>query len=81
MDILKAFSLFNEEHQINILGTLEEPLFQANQIGLLGIVKIINSLTDFDNDEKVAQFSGTLGGTQEMLFFPDRLVVFKNTPL
>ena len=72
MDILKAFSLFNEEHQINIQGTLEEPLFQANQIGqLLGIVKIRNSLTDFDNDEKVAQFSGTLGGTQEMLFLTE----------
>ena len=28
-------------------------------------------MTDFDNDEKVAQFSGTLGGTQEMLFLTE----------
>ena len=33
MDILKAFSLFDTGRQINIQGTHEDPLFQANQIG------------------------------------------------
>jgi len=48
MDILKAFSLFNENHQINIQGTLEEPLFQANQIGkLLEIKNIRQNIQDF----------------------------------
>ena len=45
MDILKAFSLLDAEYQINIQGTLEDPLFQANQIGkLLGIVNIRDSI-------------------------------------
>ena len=32
MDILKAFKLINENYEINIQGTLDDPLFQANQI-------------------------------------------------
>lgn len=56
MDILKAFSLLgdgSDEHQINIRGTPEDPLFQANQIGkLLGIVNISCALKDFGIEEK-----------------------------
>lgn len=53
MDIMKAFSLLDTEYQINIQGTLEEPLFQANQIGkLLGIGNLPDNLRDFDNEEK-----------------------------
>ena len=38
MDIFRAFSLNDKEHLINIQGTIEDPLFQGNQIGeLLGI--------------------------------------------
>ena len=33
MDILKAFKLLDKTIEINIQGTLENPLFQANQIG------------------------------------------------
>lgn len=54
MDILKAFSLFDVEHHINIQGTLENPLFQANQIGkLLEISNIRETLRDFTDNEKV----------------------------
>jgi prophage antirepressor-like protein len=56
MDILKAFSLLgdgSDEHQINIKGTPEDPLFQANQIGkLLGLGNISAALKDFGVDER-----------------------------
>ena len=72
MDILKAFKLNDAEYEINIQGTHDEPLFQANQIGkLLGIKKISNSLKDFEQDEKVAHLVGTLGGMQNMTFLTE----------
>ena len=38
MDIIKTFFDGTDNINLNIQGTLEEPLFQANQIGeLLGI--------------------------------------------
>ena len=56
MDILRAFSLLgdgSDEYQINIKGTPEEPLFQANQIGkILGIVNISSTLKDFGVEER-----------------------------
>jgi hypothetical protein len=65
MDILKAFSLLDTEYQINIQGTLEDPLFQANQIGkLLGIGSLSENLRDFDNEEKVMFLTHTPGGKQ-----------------
>ena len=58
MDILKAFSLLDAEYPINIKGTLEDPLFQANQIGkLLGLANIYETLRDFSEDEKGGQFN------------------------
>ena len=72
MDILKAFSLLDTEYQINIQGTLENPLFQANQIGkLLGIGNLSENLRDFDNEEKVLFLTHTLGGNQEMVFLTE----------
>jgi prophage antirepressor-like protein len=72
MDIMKAFSLLDIEYPVNIQGTIDDPLFQANQIGkLLGIVKIHNSLNDFTNDEKVSCSTSTLGGNQEMIFLTE----------
>jgi len=72
MDILKAFSLLDTEYQVNIQGTLEDPLFQANQIGkLLGIVNIHHSLNNFDNEEKVCLATATLGGKQEIIFLTE----------
>ena len=41
MDILKAFKINTDEFHVNIQGTHEEPLFQANQIAkILDIKKI-----------------------------------------
>jgi prophage antirepressor-like protein len=58
-----------ETHQINIQGTLDEPLFQANQIGkILVIGNSSESLNDFGEDEKVIGISYTLGGKQETNF-------------
>ena len=54
MDILKIFNLYDKDFHINIIGTVEEPLFQANQIGkLLDIKNIRSTIKDFDCDEKI----------------------------
>ena len=72
MDILKAFSLFDVEHHINIQGTLENPLFQANQIGkLLEISNIRESLRDFSDNEKVVSLTDTVRGSQETNFLTE----------
>ena len=72
MDILKAFSLIDETHHINIQGTVENPLFQANQIGkLLGISNISQAIKDFEEDERVLILNDTLGGEQETNFLTE----------
>jgi|694.fasta_scaffold124334_3 prophage antirepressor-like protein len=72
MDILKAFSLLDAEYQINIQGTLEDPLFQANQIGkLLGISNIRENLRDFSDDEKGVSLTDTLTGLKETNFLTE----------
>ena len=72
MDILKAFSLLDTEYQINIQGSLEDPLFQANQIGkLLGISNIRENLRDFSDNEKGVSLTDTLGGKQETIFLTE----------
>ena len=72
MDILKAFSLIDETHHINIQGTVENPLFQANQIGkLLGISNISQAIKDFEEDERVLILNDTLGGQQEINFLTE----------
>ena len=72
MDILKAFSLLDTEYQVNIQGTLEDPLFQANQIGkLLGIVNIRENLRDFLDNEKGVVLTDTPGGKQEIIFLTE----------
>ena len=56
MDIVRAFAASGlaADVFVNIQGTAEKPLFQANQVGeLLGIVKIRNTIKDFDEDEIV----------------------------
>ena len=73
MDILKAFSLCDKEYPINIQGTVDEPLFQANQIGkLLGILKIVSQINNFDITEKVGGETATLGGIQKVIFLTER---------
>lgn len=73
MDIIKLFVDNEENIEINIQGTINEPLFQANQIGkLLDIKKIRNTIKDFDDDEKIsAHTMGNLGGNQDVLFLTE----------
>jgi prophage antirepressor-like protein len=74
MDILKAFSIFDdEEHHINIQGTPENPLFQANQIGkLLGISNIRENLRDYDSKHKVVCLTDTVTrGVQQTVFLTE----------
>jgi len=67
MDIVKAL-VFNEEiNNINIIGTYEEPLFQANQVAKILEIKNINSIIKFfDNDEKIIK--STNESSEEILF-------------
>jgi prophage antirepressor-like protein len=86
MDILKAFSLCDEQYPINIQGTIENPLFQANQIGnMLGMVNIRKVLANYDNNLKVVTESYTLGGTQKTTFLTEaglyRLLARSNKPI
>lgn len=63
MDILKAFKIANETNDINIAGTHEDPLFQANQIGkILGLTNIRVTIQSFDEDEKCVSTTYTSMG-------------------
>ena len=73
MDILKAFKINTDEFHVNIQGTHDDPLFQANQIAkILDIKKIRNSIKDFNEDEKGALSTDTLGGEQKCLFITEK---------
>ena len=72
MDILRAFSLNDREHLINIQGTIEDPLFQANQIcDLLGIKSFRSHIDDFTDEHKVLCQIKTNGGLQEVIFLTE----------
>lgn len=72
MDILKAFKLEHAEVKVNISGTEDDPLFQANQIGeILQISNIRSSMKDFNEDEKVVVNYDTLGGNQQTTFLTE----------
>ena len=72
MDILKAFKLVDKNIEINIQGTYEDPLFQANQIGkILDIKNIHESLKDFTDEDKGIRFSVTPGGVQNVVFLTE----------
>ena len=61
-----------QKKDINIQGTYDYPLFQANQIGkLLGFKNIHKTLANFDEDEKVITSRYTPGGNQDMTFITD----------
>ena len=65
MDILKVFSMYDTNYSINIQGTIENPLFQVNQIGKLLDIKNIRNQTSKLND------------TQKVVFKTDTLWKFK----
>ncbi len=72
MDILKSFKLIGQDIYINIQGTIEEPLFQANQIGkILDMKNIHESIKDFDEDERVTMLNHTAGGLQNITFLTE----------
>lgn len=73
MDILNAFSLFDPSCPINVQGTPENPLFQANQIGkLLGITNIRENLREYDEKYKTTLLCKTANGLQEHNFLTER---------
>jgi prophage antirepressor-like protein len=86
MDILKVFSLCDDAHSINIQGTVEEPLFQANQIAkLLGMKTVNKQIMDWDTTLKVITESKSPGGIQKTTFLTEiglyRLIGRSNKPI
>lgn len=72
MDIVKVFAETDETAEINIQGSFDNPLFQANQIGkLLNIKDIISTLRNFDDDEKGMLQIQTPGGMQKVTFLTE----------
>lgn len=72
MDILKSFCLLDKEYKINIIGTLDEPLFQANHIAnILEMKRINDSISDFDDTEKILKLTNTPGGVQKSFFLTE----------
>lgn len=65
--ILELSKLIFDNHEVRILGTPDNPLFIAKDIGkILNIKKILNTISNFDESKKVSQKVGTLGGPQNM---------------
>jgi prophage antirepressor-like protein len=86
MDILKSFSLCGSDYPINIQGTIENPLFQVNQIGkLLNIKNIRNQTSKFNESQKVVCQTDTLGGIQNVTFLTEkglyRIIGRSNKPI
>lgn len=84
MDILKAFNVCGENYHINIKGTADNPLFQANQIGkLLEIKNIHESIKNYDKDEKdEISFADSIGRIQQTTFLTEfglYKLLFKST--
>jgi len=72
MDIIKLFVDNVDNIEINIKGTIDEPLFQANQIGeLLGLKNIRESIRDFDDSQKVVILTDTQGGNQNVIYLTE----------
>ena len=73
MDLMKFFYISADKQVIvNVQGTEDDPLFQANQIGdLLGLKNIRESIRDFDSDEKVVILADTPGGRQSISFLSE----------
>ncbi len=74
INLLKTFKIVEEniDYNINIKGTIEDPLFNAKELGsLLGFSNIRSVINDFDNDERVTMSSKTMGGIQKLTFLTE----------
>jgi len=74
MDIVRAFECAGmaKDVQLNIQGTLEDPLFQANQIGkLLELANISDAIKDYGEDEKHIVLNYNAIGSQRTLFLTE----------
>lgn len=72
MDIVEAFTSELGEATINIQGTPEEPLFQANQVAaVLGFPNIRSQLADLPETYKVVAVADTPGGPQQTTFLTE----------
>ena len=68
----KRCKIVDKEININIKGTFDEPLFQANQIGkILELSNINENLKDFGNDEKVIILTDSIRGIQKTSFLTE----------
>ena len=74
MDILKAFKINIDEFPVNIQGTHDEPLFQANQIAkILDIKNIRDAIRYFNEDEKGVVLTDTNNkGTRNSNFITEK---------
>ena len=53
MEILRAYNLINDKDNINVQGTIDEPLFDINDISkILEINNISEYINDYDTNEK-----------------------------
>ena len=73
-------------HNIRIYGTVEEPLFRADDIGeLLEMGAIRSTLRYFDEDEKGVQIMPTPGGQQQVIMLTEhglyRLLMISRKPI
>lgn len=72
MDIVKAFNSNNLHTEIVIKGTIDDPLFRANDIGtVLEITNIRTTIQHFDESEKVLIIIDTPGGLQQVSFLTE----------
>lgn len=73
MEIVKAFNSNSLHVNILIKGTIENPLFRANDIGnILEIINIKQNIKDFEEDEKTILEINTQGGTQNSNFLTEK---------
>jgi prophage antirepressor-like protein len=73
MEIVRAFNNNNFNREIIIKGTHNNPLFRASDIGdILGFVNVRQSISDYNDLEKVVIPCDTLGGVQNVSFLTIR---------
>ncbi len=73
MDIIKAFKLDGEEHNIRIFGTNDHPLFIAKQIAeITGHDDIKSTLRTFTYEYKVIERIPTTGGMQKTILLTQK---------